>query len=133
MSGNRCQDLPGQNLLLYDDGDGSIRPVPSNDVNKYIRQAMGLPFTAKHFRVWHASVPVFRKWRNWGSDAEIFQHVAAELGNTAAIARKSYIHPQLLQSRAKMPGKLARAGKRLAAQERGLFKFLAQLTWGVSS
>lgn len=128
----RCQDLPGQNLFQYDDGDGSIRPVTSSDVNEYIGQAMGLPFTAKHFRTWHASVLAFQERRSGASDAEIFRHVAAELGNTAAVARKSYIHPQLLNSQAEMPDKLPRAGKRLSAPERGLLEFLAQLPTGNS-
>ncbi|MEO6199489.1 MAG: DNA topoisomerase IB, partial [Sphingomicrobium sp.] len=52
----RCQDLPGQMLFQYLNGDGEPRPVSSNDVNEYIKENSGAEFTAKHFRTWSASV-----------------------------------------------------------------------------
>jgi DNA topoisomerase I len=52
----RVQDLPGQNLFQYLNGDGTACPVGSADVNAYIKEATGDEFTAKHFRTWSASV-----------------------------------------------------------------------------
>jgi len=52
----RCQELPGQMLFQYVNGDGEPRAVTSGDVNEYIKQASGGDFTAKHFRTWSASV-----------------------------------------------------------------------------
>lgn len=51
----RCQDLPGQVLFQYVEGD-EIRPVRSTDVNDYLREVTGLEVTAKTFRTWAASV-----------------------------------------------------------------------------
>src|SRR3546814_1190264 len=54
----RLQDLPGQKLFQYEDAD-SLCAVGSDDVNAYIREAMGDEFSAKHFRTWSASVEAF--------------------------------------------------------------------------
>ena len=55
----KCQDLPGQMLFQYVNGDGVPQPITSADVNDYIRDATGGDFTAKHFRTWGASVIFF--------------------------------------------------------------------------
>lgn len=47
-----CQDLPGQRLFQYEDTDGAVRPIGSNDVNEYLRSAAAADFTAKDFRTW---------------------------------------------------------------------------------
>ena len=56
----RCQDLPGQMLFQYINGDGEPKPITSGDVNDYIKEACGGDFTAKHFRTWSASVIALR-------------------------------------------------------------------------
>ena len=56
-----CQELPGQMLFQYVNGDGEPQPVTSGDVNDYIREATGGEFTAKHFRTWGASVIAFEQ------------------------------------------------------------------------
>lgn len=48
----KCQDLPGQMLFQYVNGDGKPQAISSSDVNDYIRDATGGDFTAKHFRTW---------------------------------------------------------------------------------
>jgi len=48
----RCQELPGQELLQYEDDYGQVRHVTSTDVNDYLRDATGTDFTAKDFRTW---------------------------------------------------------------------------------
>ena len=58
-SSSKCQDLPGQMLFQYVNGDGEPQAVTSADVNDYIREASGGDFTAKHFRTWGASVIAF--------------------------------------------------------------------------
>ena len=57
----RCQELPGQPLFQYVNGDGEPQPITSADVNDYIREATGGDFTAKHFRTWGASVIAFEQ------------------------------------------------------------------------
>jgi DNA topoisomerase-1 len=104
----RCQELPGSQLFQYVDEAGVVRDVGSADVNEYLRDAMGQPFTAKDFRTWagtmlacHALVrlPVPR------SAAEGERHVvtavtavATLLGNTRAVCRKSYVHPAVIET-----------------------------------
>ena len=52
----RCRDIPGQRLFQYLDEHGQNRPVTSSDVNDYLKETMGFPFTAKSFRTWAGTV-----------------------------------------------------------------------------
>jgi DNA topoisomerase-1 len=129
----RTQDLPGQHLFECIDGGGNVRPVSSNDVNDYIREAMGEEFTAKDFRTWGASVIAFEEMVKRGDKKRIdlksvIAPVAEALGNTPAISRKSYVHPALIEA-AKESGaigdeELPRRTKYLSPCERGLIAFL---------
>jgi DNA topoisomerase-1 len=101
----RCRDLPGQRLFQYVDG-GAIRPITSSDVNDYIREVTGGPFTAKDYRTWAATLgaalllcALERPERARACKQCIQQvlcAVAARLGHTPAICRKSYIHPRII-------------------------------------
>ena len=130
----KTQDLPGQNLFEFCDEEGCIRPVTSSDVNDYIREAMGEEFTAKDFRTWGASVIAFEEMVKRAGEIgrvrlnSIIEPVAEALGNTAAISRKSYVHPALIEA-AKDAGaigerKLPRKNRYLSSGERGLIEFL---------
>ena len=132
---NRCQELPGQMLFQYVNGDGVPQPVTSGDVNDYIRDATGGEFTAKHFRTWGASVIAFAQMMDKAEDARIsvrtvVEPVAEALGNTPAISRKSYVHPKLLEAVKDNPrdplGGLEAppARTRLSSAEVGLLQFL---------
>ena len=131
----QCQELPGQPLFQYINGDGTPHPITSADVNDYIREAAGGEFTAKHFRTWWASVIAFGEML----DAEdgkrtsvqtIVEPAAEALGNTVAISRKSYVHPALIEAVKDDPrdplGGLDRPRERkwLSSTEVGLLKFL---------
>jgi len=131
----RCQELPGQMLFQYVNGDGEPKPVTSGDVNDYIREASGADFTAKHFRTWGASVIAFDQLLKKAEDARItvktvIEPVAEALGNTPAISRKSYVHPRLLDAvkgdpRDPLDGmERPRGRKRLSSSEVGLLHFL---------
>ena len=133
----RCQDLPGQMLFQYVNGDGEPKPVSSGDVNDYIKEATGGDFTAKHFRTWGASVIACDQLLRKSDDARIsvktvIEPVAEALGNTPAISRKSYVHPQLLEavkedSRDPLAGmERPRSRKRLSSTEVALLEFLAR-------
>ncbi len=100
----RCRDLPGQELFCWEDDDGEIHRVNSSDVNAYLAEAAGgARVTAKDFRTWHGSVlaleltceacraPVER-----GAAKGVVEQVAQRLGNTPAVCRKAYIHPEVL-------------------------------------
>jgi len=59
----RCQELPGQMLFQYINGDGEPKPVTSGDVNDYIKQATG--------RLHRQALPHMERERDRaGADAE---------------------------------------------------------------
>jgi DNA topoisomerase-1 len=126
------QDLPGQHLFQYLDADGGSHPVGSHDVNEYLAETMGERFTAKNFRTWHASVLALKLLAEAERPLtlkELTGQVGEHLGNTPAMARKSYIHPAVialvdrqLKWRARL--KLPREGKWLSRYERALIKLL---------
>jgi DNA topoisomerase-1 len=103
----RLQEIPGPELFQYVDEDGERRPVGSADVNAYLREITGQEFSAKDFRTWTASVLAMLALRDCGPASNAAQEkqnitraveeVARSLGNTAAISRKSYIHPHAFQ------------------------------------
>jgi len=133
----RCQELPGQMLFQYVNGDGEPQAVTSADVNDYIRDASGGNFTAKHFRTWGASVIAFDELLKKDEDkrisvATLIEPVAEALGNTPAMARKAYVHPSLIEATKEDPrDPLAgmdrpRARKWLSSAEVGFLEFLNQ-------
>ena len=133
----RCQELPGQMLFQYVNGDGEPKPVTSGDVNDYIKEATGGDFTAKHFRTWSASVIAFEQMLKKAENARItvktvVEPVAQALGNSPAISRKSYVHPALLEAVKQEPrdplGGIDRPQPRvrLSSAEVGLLEFLAK-------
>ena len=134
----RTQDLPGQRLFEYLDAAGVPLPIDSAEVNSYIREATGGDFTAKHFRTWGASLLAFQHILAAGKDDKLslkpmLEAVAASLGNTPAISRKSYIHPALIEmcrggDAAGLCGlKLPRATRYMSPTERALIGFLDEI------
>ena len=99
----QLQELPGQALFQYVNGDGNPHPISSTEVNDYIRDASGGDFTAKHFRTWGATVLAFEQMLKKADDARIsvktmIEPVAEALGNTVAMSRKAYVHPALIEA-----------------------------------
>ncbi len=102
----RCQALPGQELFKYLDDAGKLHSVGSAEVNDYLRAASGGDFTAKDFRTWHASATALALFMQLDQAAQkaitatianrLIAEVAQLLGNTVAVCRKSYIHPEVL-------------------------------------
>jgi DNA topoisomerase-1 len=100
-----CRDLPGQRLFQYIDGD-EIRGITSTDVNEYLREVSGGPFTAKDYRTWAATLgaAMMLCCLEHPEDAreckkcvnEVIEAVAEKLGHTTAVCRKSYIHPRVI-------------------------------------
>ena len=100
-----CHELPGQPLFQYVDEAGELRPVDSGQVNLYLKEAMGEGFTAKDFRTWAATLRAIELMRETPIPespselaykrciAEVIRTVAAELRNTPAVCRNSYVNP----------------------------------------
>jgi DNA topoisomerase-1 len=100
-----CQDLPGQVLFSYVEGD-ETKHIESADVNAYLRKITGSDFTAKDFRTWIGTVlaaTAFKEFAGVTSATQakkntgtVIQSVAKILGNTPAVCRKCYVHPEVI-------------------------------------
>ncbi len=132
-----CGDLDEQHLFAWLDADGEAHPVTSSDVNAYIKDATGEEFTAKNFRTWAASVTAFEALAIAEKDISLktlLAPVTEKLGNTPAIARKSYVHPTLInlikegQAAFRAALRLPRSAQYLSRAERGLLAFLESAT-----
>ncbi len=104
----RCQDLPGQELFQYLDGNRKRQTVTSDDVNSYLREISGRKITAKDFRTWGGTMLAGVELRAMGAtstqrDAKrniirAIDAVAERLGNTRSVCRKYYVHPALVHA-----------------------------------
>jgi DNA topoisomerase-1 len=114
----RCQDLPGQSLFQFQTDDGTPHTIGSGDVNAWLREASGQPFTSKDFRTWAGTLLAFlalRAIERPTSEAArkravsaAMDRVSERLGNTRAVCRKSYVHPAVVE--AFVQGELAELG-----------------------
>ena len=100
-----CQDLEGHELFHYLDEQDQPVAIHSQDVNAYIKEIAGDDFTAKDFRTWEgtiacaltlAAVRAESTAEAKSTVVEAIKSVAARLGNTPAVCRKSYIHPAVI-------------------------------------
>lgn len=132
---------PGARLFRYQ-VSGEWMNVDARDVNEYLQAAAGFPYTAKDLRTWGGTLraatvladqqpsrsPAVRK----KIVVMAVRLVAAELGNTPAICRKSYVHPAVIARYLKngativVTRKAARKRSRYAnsAEEDALIEFL---------
>jgi DNA topoisomerase-1 len=134
----QLQELPGQQLFQYVNGDDNPHHVTSSDVNDYIRDATDGDFTAKHFRTWGATVLAFEQMLDKAEHTRLsvntmVEPVAEALGNTVAMSRKAYVHPALIEAvkdnpRDPLKGlERPRARKWLSACEVALIPFLKKV------
>ncbi len=100
----RCRDLPGEVLFQYVDDDGRRHVVEAADVNEYLRAISGADFTAKDFRTWAGTVLTARalaasvERSPKKAVVAAVKDVALRLGNTAAVCRRSYVHPAVIDT-----------------------------------
>jgi DNA topoisomerase-1 len=122
----RLRDLPGQHLFQYVDEDGDLRDVDSDDVNAYLHEIAGEEFTAKDFRTWAGTILAARaleEFETVDGDAQArknvvraIESVASRLGNTPAVCRKCYVHPEVIN--AYLEGTTVRTIREHIARER---------------
>jgi DNA topoisomerase-1 len=133
----QSRDLPGYELFQYIDSEGARRSIDSSDVNAYLKRIAGEEFTAKDFRTWAGTVLAARaldECQPSGSNTQAkrnvvaaIESVAKRLGNTKAICRKCYVHPEIINAyldgslagllRRRVSQELARAGRDLPRDE----------------
>ena len=141
-----CQDLPGQILFQYLDAQGRRQSVGSADVNSYVREATGQGFTAKDFRTWAGTVaaagalgkvdPEASVTGRKRQVARVVAEVAARLGNTPAVCRRSYVHPGVVDAFVEHTvacGAARLREARMSADEASVLAFLRRLSRNSSS
>jgi DNA topoisomerase I len=95
----------GDHLLAYRVGR-RWQPVRSDQISEHLKKLIGNEYTAKDFRTWNATVLAAVSLAADGRDAATkrarkraidgaVRGVAEVLGNTPAVARKSYIDPRV--------------------------------------
>jgi DNA topoisomerase-1 len=103
----QCRDIPGKELFQYYAADGKRRSIDSGRVNEYIKEASGMDFSAKDFRLWAGSLSILRIFKSMGEAItqtmckqnilQALDQVSAKLGNTRTVCRKYYVHPGLIK------------------------------------
>jgi DNA topoisomerase-1 len=101
----RLMQTPGRRLFRYADR-GAWRDLTARDVNEYLRSLSETPYTAKDLRTWGGTLrlatvlgdvgPAVTTREATKNVALAVRLVAAELGNTPAICRASYVHPLVI-------------------------------------
>jgi DNA topoisomerase I len=92
-------------LLAYRTSNGWSE-VHADDLNERFRQLVGDQFSVKDLRTWHGTVlaaeafaiarePTSKTARR-REEAAVMRAVADELGNTPAVARRSYVDPRVI-------------------------------------
>ena len=132
--------VPGRRLFRYRNGTQWC-DLQARDVNDYLQEIAGVAYTAKDFRTWGATLrfatiladlgPATSERQAKSNVVMGLRLVAAELGNTPAICRKSYIHPMVI-ARYLDDGETIRPPRRAgsrsplahAPEERALIRFL---------
>jgi DNA topoisomerase-1 len=116
-----CRDIPGKELFQYINDEGVRCTIDSGMINNYMKEATGNDFSAKDFRTWAGTLSMLNSFKSLGEALtpaetrknilQALDEVSAKLGNTRAICRKYYVHPQIIA----------------LYEEHGLQKYLSQL------
>ena len=100
-----CRDIPGYDLFQFYDESGHKQDVESGHVNGYLQETTGEPFSAKDFRTWGGTVAAAEALAaHDGTDdpdpliVRAVKDTAAVLGNTPAVCRRYYVHPDVLDA-----------------------------------
>ena len=99
--------LPDGSRLFRFERDGELVNLTSALLNDYIAENLGEGYTAKDFRTWGGTLLAAEELERRApaeSDADakrtlasVMRHVGDELGNTAAVARGSYVSPVVVE------------------------------------
>ncbi|HET9174545.1 MAG TPA: hypothetical protein VFN56_04695 [Candidatus Saccharimonadales bacterium] len=141
---SELQSVPGARLFRFQDTTNAWQPIDAPLLNHYLHDLTHVPISAKDFRTWGGTLMAYmylRKVQHATPEKKpekaviaAVDQAAAILGNTRAVARSSYVHPDLLsayvsQDFNKYYATAARQPKRagLDKTETELFSVLQQL------
>src|SRR6201996_2244187 len=98
-------DTTSDRLLVYRATDGWSE-VHADDINSRFRALVGEDFSVKDIRTWHGTVLAAEAFAIAGDpksktarrreEAAVMRAVADQLGNTPAVARRSYVDPRVV-------------------------------------
>ncbi len=122
----------GSDRLLAYRADDGWHDIHAADINAYLREASGIEMTAKDLRTWHATVVAAVELSREGvpspttaakrTVARVMRAVAEQLGNTATVARSSYVDPDVVE--AYLRGRTIDAARPGPAAEQGVLDLL---------
>ncbi|GAC13240.1 DNA topoisomerase IB [Aliiglaciecola lipolytica] len=102
----QLEKMTGYELFDITLPDGQRKKINAQDLNQYIAEVMGEDFSAKDFRTWAGTVlmaialeeigPAKDQKLNKSNVLAAVKKVANELGNTPAVCRSNYIHPNVI-------------------------------------
>jgi DNA topoisomerase I len=135
------RQLPGRRLFQYRTEAGDLRAPSAQDVNQFLREIAGVEISLKDFRTLLASVSVLEALARAapatskrGRNRQVLDAIceaAAELGNTPAICRKSYVHETVVNAfedgALERFAETLRASRSTARREQILAKVAAQV------
>lgn len=133
--------LPGKRIFQYRNEQGTVVPLRRRDVNNALREITGRAVSLKDFRTLDASAKAIQqlaaaepKSSERGRNRQLLaamREIAADLANTPAVCRKSYVHAAVVD--AFQNGALQRIARRAgslrsaAARETMLAKLLERI------
>ncbi len=98
-------DTANPRLLVYRTSDGWCE-VRADDLNDRFREMVGDEYSVKDLRTWHGTVLAAENFAGAREptsktalrreEAAVMRSVSEELGNTPAVARKSYVDPRVV-------------------------------------
>ncbi|NKE56867.1 DNA topoisomerase IB [Lentzea sp. PSKA42] len=96
-----------RSLLQGQPPDCRVFDLTADDINDRFRELVGEEFSVKDLRTWHATVRAAQAFArallergkpSKRAVSAVMREVAEDLGNTAAVARKSYVDPRLVEA-----------------------------------
>jgi DNA topoisomerase-1 len=99
-------ELPDGSRLFRCERDAGLAPLTGPRLNDYLSENLGEAYTAKDFRTWGGTLLAASELASAGPMedaverervlARVMRGVGQELGNTAAVARASYVSPAVV-------------------------------------
>lgn len=97
--------VPGEHMFQYKKADGEYSPLIADDINEFLTAHTDYHISAKDFRTWHGTLACFKQGITIMDEkktkkimSSIIEDASELLGNTPTVARKHYIHSDLLST-----------------------------------
>ncbi|MEY8838760.1 DNA topoisomerase IB [Cribrihabitans sp. XS_ASV171] len=119
---------PRAPLVTYGDAAGALHPVRAEQINARLSDICDTDVTARQLRTWNGTLAAFRAAASPAPTriADMAEAAAVTLGNTAAVARGSYIHPDVIDlAESEAPIRIAPPARHWRRGERELLRLVS--------